>query len=158
MKNNINPLYVLGHKVTLIDTKGDFDMASIITMPNIPGPPPHYHLNESELFYIVSGQMEILSGTEWLSLTAGESAVIPKKVIHTFKNNGPDDVVWLTCWNPKGFGEFFKDFGISELEDEAFEKSVSPDVINRVGMEAEKYGMIIQIPEDAKINNKIRKN
>ena len=153
MKNNQKQLFVLGHKVTLIDTLGDFDMASIITMPNIPGPPPHYHQNESELFYIVSGQMEIMSGKEWFSLTAGESAVIPKGVVHTFKNEGTEDVIWLTCWSPKGFGLFFKDFGVDASSDEAFERSVSPEIIERVGKEAIKHGMIIQMPVEEKNNN-----
>jgi mannose-6-phosphate isomerase-like protein (cupin superfamily) len=146
MKNNINPLYVLGHKVTLIDTLGDFDMASIITHPNIPGPLPHYHENESELFYIVSGQMEIMHGDEWFSLTAGESAVIPKGVVHTFINKGTEDVNWMTCWSPKGFGEFFKDFGVPASIEDAFQKSVSTEIIERVGREVAKYGMIIQVP------------
>jgi mannose-6-phosphate isomerase-like protein (cupin superfamily) len=144
MKKQNMPLWVIGNKITLISTEGDFDMALATTPANTPGPPPHYHQNESELFVVLSGQMQVMIAGQWSTFSAGESVVVPKGVIHTFANKTDQDVHWVTTWSPKGFAQFFREFGFDASQEGAFGQSVSPRVIQSVIENCHKYGMILQ--------------
>lgn len=143
MKNQNFPLWVIGHRITLIETLGDYDMALAMTPANTPGPPPHYHENEAELFLVLNGEIEIIMDGQWSKLQAGESVVVPKGVVHTFHNKTSQDVDWVTTWSPKGFAQFFKDFGFDANQEGAFQKSVSEEVIKSVIENCNKYGMIL---------------
>lgn len=79
----------------------------------------------------------------WQTLGAGQFVELPPNTTHTFINNRDADVVWITGWRPKGFQEFFRDFGVPVTESAAQEKSVSPDMIRRVVERCESYGMIV---------------
>lgn len=79
----------------------------------------------------------------WQTLGAGQLVELPPNTTHTFINNTDADVVWITGWRPKGFQEFFRDFGVPVTESAAQEKSVSPDMIRRVVERCESYGMIV---------------
>jgi hypothetical protein len=52
--NDINLLWVLGHKIRLTDTD---DSYGLIEVTSLPGPPPHYHKAENEFFFIVRGNL-----------------------------------------------------------------------------------------------------
>jgi len=141
------PLWVLGHRVRLFETHGDYAMLEITTHPGVPGPPPHHHDDAAEFFYIVSGALEVFADGRWSRLDTGESRALPPGVVHTFRNPGSEPTVWITGFSPSGFERFFRDFGVpaenAEISDEAFARSVAPPVIDRVGREAADYGMII---------------
>ena len=144
MKKQSTPLWVIGNKITLISTEADFDMALATTPACTPGPPPHYHQNESELFVVLSGQMQVMIGGEWSAFSAGQSIVVPKGIIHTFANETDQDVQWVTTWSPKGFAQFFREFGLDATQQGAFQQSVSPQVIQSVIENCHKHGMILQ--------------
>lgn len=135
--------WTLGHRTRLFDTEAEYGLIEVISAPGVPGPPPHFHRDASEFFFIVNGQMDILQDGEWRRLTAGGFSEVPVGAVHTFINNGTEDVLWVTGWRPKGFERFFRDFGISWRENDARERSVSPETLERVGREAERYGMIL---------------
>ena len=144
MSDNIEKLWVLGHLVNPVTTEGDYGLLSIKSEPKVPGPPPHYHNDASELFYIINGQMDVMLDGSWRTLHAGESFTVPKGGIHTFVNNGEKTVDWITAFSPSGFEKFFTDFGIAANKENAFEQSVSDEVIKKVVDECAGYGMIIQ--------------
>lgn len=50
-------------------------------------PPPHFHPGgQTELFEVLEGSFELLSGRTWHRLAAGESMEIPPGTRHTFRN------------------------------------------------------------------------
>lgn len=53
--------------------------------------PPHVHHGSDEAFYVLDGELEVLSGDERRILAAGELAFIPAGTVHTFANRGPAD-------------------------------------------------------------------
>ncbi len=57
MKNN-QTLWILGHKVTLLPTSGNYDLALFETPAKTQGPPPHTHNEYEEAFVILEGEME----------------------------------------------------------------------------------------------------
>ncbi len=59
MKKDSTTLWVLGHKIRLIDTDDSYGMVEITSPPHVPGPPPHYHKTEKEFFLIVKGTLDV---------------------------------------------------------------------------------------------------
>ena len=136
--------WVLGHRITPIETIGDYGMVAVTSLPGVPGPPPHHHEDASEMFYVSQGRLDVMLDGEWRTLSAGESLCIPKGTIHTLKNNGTEDCHWVTAWSPRGFEKFFEQFGIPVENDNSFEESVSETMIHRVGTECGDLGMIVK--------------
>ena len=114
-------VWVLGHKIRLIETDESYGMIEVISSPGVPGPPPHYHKEESEFFIIIEGTLDVMTDGEWKSYSAGSFVELPPNAIHTFINNGDHDTVWVTGWRPKGFDRFFRDFGVSLSNDDGIE-------------------------------------
>ena len=44
MMNTNNLLWVLGHKIRLIDTDESYGMIEVTSPPQVPGPPPYFHI------------------------------------------------------------------------------------------------------------------
>ena len=145
--NNNKTLWVLGHKVTYVETIGDYSLLEVSITPGIPGPPPHYHVDAPELFHLIDGQMDVMVDGTWHSLNKGESIMVPTKSVHSFRNTWDQESRFITTWSPRGFEGFFLEFGVPFEQEGAFEKSVSDEMIQKVVSGCSKYGMIIA--EDA---------
>ena len=46
--NTNNLLWVLGHKIRLLDTDESYGMIEVTSPPQVPGPPPHFHKTDAE--------------------------------------------------------------------------------------------------------------
>ena len=145
--NNNKTLWVLGHKVTYVETIGDYSLLEVSITPGVPGPPPHYHVDAPELFHLIDGQMDVMVDGTWHSLKKGESIMVPTKTVHSFRNTWDQESRFITTWSPRGFEGFFLEFGVPFEQEGAFEKSVSDEMIQKVVSGCSKYGMIIA--EDA---------
>ena len=135
--------WVLGHKVTSIETVGNYALLEVAAIPGIPGPPPHFHKDAPELFHIVSGSLEVLCNSVWRRLESGESFLVPRGEIHTFRNNLSEEARFMTTWSPRGFEGFFFEFGVPVGEDNAFERSLAPELLQRAVSGCGKYGMVL---------------
>ena len=135
--------WVLGHKIRRWDTDDSYGLIEVTSPPKVPGPPPHFHKSEKEFFLILKGTLDVMANGEWESMGPGSFVELPANTTHTFINNTEEDVVWITGWRPKGFQRFFKEFGIPVDQADAFQKSVSDAVIQRVVQECEKFGMYV---------------
>lgn len=141
--NKNTKLWVLGHKVTYIETLGDYSLLEVTATPGLPGPPPHYHADATELFYIIDGQLAVYCVDKWHTMQAGESLIVPKSTVHTFKNSSTSECRFMTTWAPKGFERFFLDFGVRMEQKNAFEESISEETIKQVMVESGKYRMVM---------------
>lgn len=65
------------------DTGGAFDLVES-RMKQGTEPPPHIHDREDELFYILSGELKVFAQGKVLTVKAGESVFLPKKVPHAY--------------------------------------------------------------------------
>ena len=143
---NHNSKWVLGHKVTVHDTSGDYDLMFAETPPHVPGPPPHSHNAYKESFLIIEGEMEFMVNGETKTLKAGESIDVPPNTMHTFGNKSDQTCKWINIHSPKGFRDFFETLGVSADEAKAQERSVAPELIKQVIETAADYDMIIAAP------------
>lgn len=138
--------WVLGHKVTSHDTTGDYDLMMAETPPNMQGPPPHAHQSYKESFLIISGELEFMVNGDTKVLRSGESIDIPPNTIHTFNNKTDQACTWINIHSPKGFRVFFEKLGVPADEENSFERSLSPEIIQQVISTAADYDMYIQVP------------
>jgi quercetin dioxygenase-like cupin family protein len=81
-------------------------------VPGEEGPGPHIHKEHVDAFFILSGELVFRVGPELDPVTAGPGTFVaaPPEVVHTFRNEGPDEATWLNLHAPsKGFAEFLRD-------------------------------------------------
>lgn len=135
--------WVLGHRIRSWQTDDAYGLVEVTSPPKVPGPPPHYHKSEREFFLILKGALDVMSGDVWKTIGAGSFVELPPGTLHTFINNSGEDVVWVTGWRPKGFERFFRHFGIPVEASDARERSVSPEVVQRVVQGCENFGMYV---------------
>jgi mannose-6-phosphate isomerase-like protein (cupin superfamily) len=50
-------------------------------------PPAHVHPHNVEVFEVLEGEVELLFGSEWRTVRAGESVTVPAGARHTFRNH-----------------------------------------------------------------------
>ncbi len=122
--NDINLLWVLGHKIRLTDTDDSYGLIEITSLPNVPGPPPHYHKAENEFFFIVRGTLDMMRDGEWSAMIAGDFVDLPPNTVHTFINNTEENVIWITGGVPKGSRSSFATLGFL-LPKKAHKKNLS---------------------------------
>ncbi len=144
----LRSLWVLGHRVTPLTCDGQIVALEVATPVGVPGPPPHHHEDCAEFFYVTAGRLGVMRGGEWLSLGPGEHAEVPRGVVHTFRNDGDDEVRTITGFEPRGFEAFFLEYGFDAADPGAFEASVSEETIRRVVEGCSRFGMILS-PEAA---------
>ena len=98
------------------------------------GPPPHYHDNEDEWFWPLSGAAEFLTDDEWIEVPARAAVLMPRGVIHTFRNPNREPLHMLIQTIPGGFDRFFSECS------EQFAKSDPPNMDKIVAISA-KHGI-----------------
>lgn len=74
-----------GERVTVLQHEPDVELEAVVPA-RCPGPPPHRHRWEEETFTVLEGTVRVRRGRERRDLAAGESAVVPPGVVHTFSN------------------------------------------------------------------------
>jgi mannose-6-phosphate isomerase-like protein (cupin superfamily) len=141
--NEPKSLWVIGHRVTLLPVGGRIAAIEVLTPTDVPGPPPHHHEDADECFYVISGRLGVMSDDTWTSLGPCEYMNVPRGTVHSFRNEGPDDVRVITAFEPQGFERFFLEYGVDVDEAGAFETSVSEAMIARVIEGCAQFGMIL---------------
>jgi mannose-6-phosphate isomerase-like protein (cupin superfamily) len=68
-----------------------------------PGPGPHSHEANDELFFVVEGTMSFLAGEEWVDAAAGSFLRIPAGTTHDFENRSKARAGALNVFIPGGF-------------------------------------------------------
>ena len=103
-------LHAFGEKVVVhLDGKltgGKQALWTEITPPG-GGPPPHYHLNEDETFFIQEGRVSFFADGQWREVPIGGAVFAPRGSVHTFKNIGDEPSRMLISTSPSGFEVFF---------------------------------------------------
>jgi mannose-6-phosphate isomerase-like protein (cupin superfamily) len=140
---SLRSLWVLGHRVTPITCDERVVALEVATPVGVPGPPPHHHEDCAEFFYVTAGRLDVMRDGEWLSLGPGDHAEVARGTLHTFRNDGDEEVRMITGFEPMGFEAFFEEFGFDASEPGSFEASVSDESIRRVVEGCAQFGMII---------------
>lgn len=144
-KTSIMAKWVLGHKIKPQQVSGDYDLVIGETPAQTPGPPPHHHNTFHEVFLVTQGEMEFMVDGKVTKVKNGESINLSPKSVHSFSNKSESPCKWVNIHSPKGFLRFFENLGVSDSEENAPQKSVDPQVIQKVIQTASEYDMIISL-------------
>lgn len=89
-------------------TGGAVSVLEISLATGADGAAPHYHTRSSELFFVVSGQIDILTGDRVNTLKAGDTAVVPPLTHHAFAASPDSEAHLYTVLAPgvQRFGYF----------------------------------------------------
>ncbi len=86
-------------------------LTEAIYQPGDSGPDPHVHHDHVDSFFVVEGQLEWRVGPELEphTGTAGTFVSVPRDVLHTFRNPGPDEARFLNLHSPGlGFERYLR--------------------------------------------------
>src|SRR3954452_6420843 len=102
-------LWFLGSLVTVKATGADTGgRLTVVEFLNPPGfaPPLHRHLEEDEMFYVLSGTAQFRCDGETLAAGPVDFVLLPARLAHTFIV-GPDEPLrTLQITTPSGFEQF----------------------------------------------------
>jgi mannose-6-phosphate isomerase-like protein (cupin superfamily) len=139
----LKTLWVIGHKVTPLPVGDRVAAVQVATPAGTPGPPPHHHEDCAEFFFVTAGLLGVMTEGEWTTLGPGEYVEVPRGLLHTFRNEGEEELRTITGFDPVGFEAWFEEFGFDTEEPGALEASISKDTIQRVIEGSARFGMII---------------
>lgn len=71
-------------------------------------PPLHVHRDDDETFYVLEGRLSLFVGDGRLEVGAGQYAVAPRGVPHTYRVES-ETARWLVIGSPAGFDEFVRE-------------------------------------------------
>jgi mannose-6-phosphate isomerase-like protein (cupin superfamily) len=78
--------------------------------PGRPGPGPHSHDSNEELFLVTEGTMTFLVADEWIDAPAGTFLRIPAGMIHDFENRTDEPATAFNVFIPGGFEASFREW------------------------------------------------
>jgi quercetin dioxygenase-like cupin family protein len=73
-------------------------------------PPLHVHHRDDETFHLLDGQLTLHVGEQTIALTAGQTALAPRGVPHTYRVES-ETARWLLINSPAGFERFLRAAG-----------------------------------------------
>ena len=79
-------------------TEGRFGLYRWTFGDTVSGPDPHFHRAISEQFYVLSGEVRIYDGTEWVRARSGDFVYVPEGGVHGFR--GGDRASMLLMFAP----------------------------------------------------------
>ncbi|MFB8775956.1 quercetin 2,3-dioxygenase [Streptomyces broussonetiae] len=112
-------LWFLGNLVTVkasgAHTRGRLTVAEFLNPPGF-APPLHRHLEEDEMFYVLSGTARFLCDGEELTAGPGDFVLLPVGLPHTFVVGSEEPLRCLQITTPSGFEDFAADVGVPAQE------------------------------------------
>ena len=98
-------------KVTGGQTGGNFSQIESID-PCGTSTPVHSHRNEEESFYVLEGDVAVFVDGEWIELSAGDFALIPRDTPHAYVVRS-ELARMLVTFSPSGFEQAFSELGVA---------------------------------------------
>ena len=100
-------------------------------------PPLHVHHRDDETFFLLDGEMSLFVEGRRLSLTAGQAALAPRGLPHTYRVES-EEAHWLVITAPAGFDSFVRQVSEPAPADELPEadRPVDPAALAQAAAEA----------------------
>lgn len=102
-----------GDEVTLKlvseETNGTFTYGEYAAQPASSGPPPHYHPNADETFYVLEGEFTMQVGDRTVQAKPGSLVFVPRGVVHAVANLGTVPARLLFSYSPAGIERFWEE-------------------------------------------------
>lgn len=112
------PLDVLGNAFIEKAASSDLNGGAAVFVQTVQpagGPPPHFHCESDEFFYMLEGELEVWVGGKHATLRPGMSATLPRAVPHRFDNATDQPAKVLIVVTPGSGAQFFDDIDAAHL-------------------------------------------
>ena len=93
-------------------TKGGFTMTDSTIAPQFPGPPPHWHREVTDTFYVLEGTLTVRLGDDLVEAEPGTYVCVPPGNVHTFSNRTDSPVRFLNISSPAGWENYLRDLEV----------------------------------------------
>jgi mannose-6-phosphate isomerase-like protein (cupin superfamily) len=90
-------------------TRGTLGVAEFAVPPHAPTPPPHIHHAHEEVFYVLEGTLEFLTGAETVRASVGAFVMVPIGALHTFSNPTDKPARFLNTFTPSRYIRYFEE-------------------------------------------------
>ena len=80
--------------------------------------PPHRHANEAETIHVVAGEFELVVDGERRTMRAGDTAHVPRGVLHSGRNVGTTTGRRVVVFTPAGIEGWFAEVGTAAPDDD----------------------------------------
>jgi len=130
-------------------TNGAYALIDMVIPPR-GGPPPHSHATFQEAFYIINGEIEVITKEKKYSTTRGSYVNIPfNGPVHKFINKTDKNAHILCLITPAGMEKMFEEIG-KPVADGMFlppPSQMTPEEQKQIKSIAEKYGQKLYPPD-----------
>jgi mannose-6-phosphate isomerase-like protein (cupin superfamily) len=120
-------------KATGKSTRDAYSLFEYAVPGGVNGPPPHVHTREDESFLCLAGQLEVMLGGETFVLAHGDYLLLPRDVVHTFRNPFDEEARVISVVSPAGLEAYYQ--ALAELPPGPKDISVMESVMSRFGIE-----------------------
>ena len=137
------PLWFLGTTVRVLATCDEGDGVSVLesVAPEGDSPPLHVHATEDELFHVLEGELRLRMGDDERTLPAGEAALAPRGVPHTYRVESPR-ARWLVTTARGDFERFVRELARpAESEGLPPQAPPTPEEVERLAAAAAAHGI-----------------
>ena len=132
----------MAFKAVAEQTGGDFSLMERTVPPGARTPPPHRHVNCSEAFFVLEGQVGFeLDGRE-LTGGPGDFLLVPRGAAHTFGNAagagkpaGTGETARLLVLHAPAMDAYFEELHKLWMSGEAPSREAERELMSRYGME-----------------------
>ena len=128
-------------KIRSEHTDCDFVLFEADIMPG-GGPPPHSHLREDEMFYVLEGEVTFLREDATFIAGPGAAVFLPRGKVHTFTNKTDKPAKALVWASPSNFESFMMEFGVP-CADSPTPPPADPAMLERLMKACARYGLEI---------------
>jgi mannose-6-phosphate isomerase-like protein (cupin superfamily) len=87
-------------KISGTASGGAYSLIEYQHAPGGAGPPPHVHHEHEEAFYVLDGELTLAVGAATITLCTGQSAVVPRGILHQPSNTSGKPVRFLFLNSP----------------------------------------------------------
>ena len=125
-----------------VETGGAYSMFEILTPPHDPGPPPHVHAREDEMFLVLEGQLTVIIEGQKTDATPGMCVFAPRNRWHAFRNDTDTPTRIIMIASPAGIEDFFVAAGVPVDPAERDQRHVPTEAdIAKLMEQIPKFGM-----------------
>jgi mannose-6-phosphate isomerase-like protein (cupin superfamily) len=89
------------------DTGGAYCLLEIGLAPGMVVP-RHTHSREDEVYFVLTGELEVIVGDEIFVLKPGDTLMAPRGIPHQLRNSGDVENQYLLVFSPAGFEQFLR--------------------------------------------------
>jgi quercetin dioxygenase-like cupin family protein len=104
----INPFGIPMNIMLRAEETGGAFAAIVVEFDPGQGPPPHFHHDHEEYFFVVEGEFELTVGGKTATAGPGSIVFVPRETVHAFKYVGSTRGKLLEWGTPGGQERYFE--------------------------------------------------